>query len=119
MSHSFNKPYKLDNLLSSITVFGSYIYAIFGILSSIVTLDPFGKLLPQTCLRDQVHKRVQKEGGTGDGMLHALLKGVAGWWYQGDKGFQNHLCKTLMFSWYPCGIRAEVPRISWYPLVHL
>ena len=44
MSHSFNKPYKLDNLLSSITVFGSYIYAIFGILSSIVTIDPFGKL---------------------------------------------------------------------------
>ena len=38
LSHSFNKPYKLDNLLSSITVFGSYVYAIFGILSSIISL---------------------------------------------------------------------------------
>lgn len=44
LSHSFNKPYKLDNLLSSITVFGSYIYALFGILSSMVTIDPFGDL---------------------------------------------------------------------------
>ena len=44
LSHSFNKPYKLDNLLSSITVFGSYIYAIFGILSSMTNIDPFGTL---------------------------------------------------------------------------
>ena len=82
-------------------------------------LDPFGELLLQMCLRDQVHKRVQREGGTGDDMLHALFKGVAEWWYPGDRGFQTHLCKKLTFSWYPCGIRAEVPRISWYPLVHL
>ena len=45
LSHSFNKPYKLDNLLSSITVFGSYVYAIFGILSSIISLfGPDGDL---------------------------------------------------------------------------
>ena len=35
-------------------------------------LDLFGELLPQTCLRDQVYKRVQMEGGTGDDMPHAL-----------------------------------------------
>ena len=52
LSHSFNKPYKLDNLLSNITVFGSYVYAIFGILSSLVSvLDPVtGKLDIQSVL---------------------------------------------------------------------
>ena len=51
LSHSYNKPYKLDNLLSSITVFGSYVYAIFGVLSSLVSiLNPQGDLNIQSVL---------------------------------------------------------------------
>lgn len=51
LSHSFNKPYKLDNLLSNITVFGSYVYAIFGVLSSIVSmLDPNGNIEIQSVM---------------------------------------------------------------------
>jgi len=38
LSHSFNEPYELDSLLSSITVTGSYIYAIFGLLAAIVSI---------------------------------------------------------------------------------
>ena len=38
LSHSFNTPYELDTLLSSITVTGSYIYAIFGCLAAMVSL---------------------------------------------------------------------------------
>lgn len=34
LSHSFHKPYDLDNLLSSVTVVGAYIYAIFSMIAA-------------------------------------------------------------------------------------
>merc|ERR1719145_426582 len=39
LSHSFNVPYDLDTLLSSITVTGSYIYGVFGMLASIFSIS--------------------------------------------------------------------------------
>ena len=39
LSHSFRKPYDLDNLLSSVTIVGAYIYAIFSIISAGVNVD--------------------------------------------------------------------------------
>ena len=38
LSHSFNVPYDLDTLLSSITVTGSYIYGVFGMLAALFSL---------------------------------------------------------------------------------
>lgn len=38
LSHSFQKPYELDKLLSSVTIFGVYIYAIFSLIASGVRL---------------------------------------------------------------------------------
>ena len=38
LSHSFRKPYDLDNLLSNVTIVGAYIYAIFSIISAGVTV---------------------------------------------------------------------------------
>jgi hypothetical protein len=38
LSHSFTVPYALDNLLSTVTITGSYIFAIFSILAAIVTI---------------------------------------------------------------------------------
>lgn len=38
LSHSFTTPYELDTLLSGITVTGSYVYAIFGMLAAIVSI---------------------------------------------------------------------------------
>ncbi|XP_059078966.1 proton channel OtopLc-like [Tigriopus californicus] len=34
LSHSFHKPYDLDNLLSSVTVVGAYVYAIFSMIAA-------------------------------------------------------------------------------------
>ena len=39
LSHSFRKPYDLDNLLSSITIVGAYIYAIFSMIAAGVHLE--------------------------------------------------------------------------------
>ena len=39
LSHSFNVPYDLDTLLSSITVTGSYIYGVFGMLASLFSIS--------------------------------------------------------------------------------
>jgi len=39
LSHSFRKPYDLDNLLSSVTIVGAYIYAIFSIISAGVNVN--------------------------------------------------------------------------------
>ena len=39
LSHSFRKPYDLDNLLSSVTIVGAYIYAIFSIISAAINID--------------------------------------------------------------------------------
>ena len=39
LSHSFNVPYDLDTLLSSITVTGSYIYGVFGMLASVFSIS--------------------------------------------------------------------------------
>jgi hypothetical protein len=38
LSHSFNVPYDLDTLLSSITITGSYIYGVFGMLAALFSL---------------------------------------------------------------------------------
>jgi hypothetical protein len=39
LSHSFRKPYDLDNLLSSVTIVGAYIYAIFSMISAGINVD--------------------------------------------------------------------------------
>lgn len=39
LSHSFRAPYDLDNLLSSVTIIGAYIYAIFSIISAGVNVN--------------------------------------------------------------------------------
>ena len=39
LSHSFRKPYDLDNLLSSVTIIGAYIYAIFSMISAGINVD--------------------------------------------------------------------------------
>ena len=39
LSHSFNVPYDLDTLLSSITVTGSYIYGVFGMLAAVFSIS--------------------------------------------------------------------------------
>ena len=39
LSHSFNVPYDLDTLLSSITVTGSYIYGVFGMLAYLFSIS--------------------------------------------------------------------------------
>ena len=42
LSHSLRRPYDLDNLLSSVTIVGAYIYAIFGMIAAgvhLYTLD--------------------------------------------------------------------------------
>ena len=68
LSHSFRKPYDLDNLLSSVTIVGAYIYAIFSIIAAginIETLDtknivvmiqkPQNPKTPKTRLNCQPH----------------------------------------------------------------
>ena len=38
LSHSFHQPYDLDELLSSVTIVGAYIYSIFSMIAAGVTL---------------------------------------------------------------------------------
>ncbi len=38
LSHSERRPYDLDKLLSSVTIVGAYIYAIFGMIAAGVNL---------------------------------------------------------------------------------
>ena len=45
LSHSFTTPYELDTLLSGITVTGSYIYAVFGILASITSIPDYESIV--------------------------------------------------------------------------
>ena len=39
LSHSYNMPYDLDTLLSSVTVTGSYIYGVFGMLAALFSIS--------------------------------------------------------------------------------
>ena len=45
LSHSFNVPYDLDTLLSSITVTGSYIYGVFGMLAALFSIPETKSLI--------------------------------------------------------------------------
>ena len=40
LSHSFRKPYDLDQLLASVTILGAYIYSIFSMIAAGVNLGP-------------------------------------------------------------------------------
>ena len=45
LSHSFTVPYDLDTLLSTVTITGSYIFAIFSILAAIVTITEVSSMI--------------------------------------------------------------------------